>query len=114
MTTEDSSANSPIDIKRLEKAAEVLKAVAHPVRLKIIEFLRHGEHTVSDLHQSLGTTQAYMSQQLGIMKSRGVLCSRRDGNQVYYALTNPKVVQIIECVCLREALSEDDQDPTGS
>lgn len=96
------TASPPIDIARLEKAAEVLKAVAHPVRLKIIVSLQSGERTVSDLYQTLGTAQAYMSQQLSLMKSKGVVRARRDGNQVYYALTNPKVLQIIHCVCLRD------------
>ncbi len=99
-----------IDISRLEKAAELLKAVAHPVRLLVIRMLRDGERSVSDLYQTIGTSQSYMSQQLNLMKAKGVLTSRRNGNQVLYSLTNPKVVEIVHCVCVQEAMNRDSQN----
>jgi ArsR family transcriptional regulator len=83
---------------QLEAAAQVLKAVAHPLRLRVIELLESGEKTVSELQAALGVAQSSMSQQLIAMKSRGVLSSRRDGNQVYYEIANRDVLLIVHCV----------------
>ena len=87
-----------LDADRLQKAADVLKTVAHPVRLQIIDVLERGEKTVSELSQCLGMQQPYTSQQLNLMKTKGVLSSRREGNLVYYAISNPGVVKVIHCV----------------
>ncbi len=76
----------------------MLKAVAHPLRLRIIELLEGGEMCVSELVDALGTKPAITSQQLGLMRDRGVLMSRRDGNRVYYRVSNPKVLQVIQCI----------------
>ena len=88
----------PIDAERLKKAAEVLKTVAHPVRLQIIDLLESGESSVSELCRSLGVPQPYASQQLNLMKDKGVLSSRRSGTQVFYAVADPRVVKVIHCV----------------
>ncbi|MBN1346375.1 MAG: winged helix-turn-helix transcriptional regulator [Phycisphaerae bacterium] len=82
----------------MERVAHTLKAVAHPLRLRIIESLEHGELCVSELIDRLGAKPAITSQQLGLMKDRGVLESRRDGNRVYYRVSNPNVVRVIQCV----------------
>ena len=74
----------------LEKMAETLKAVAHPIRLQIVNILMNGERSVGELVRKLGTKQSLTSQQLSILKSRGVLKSRRNGNVVYYSIKNKK------------------------
>lgn len=84
--------------EHLEKAAEILKTVAHPLRLRIIDLLEAGEKTVTELAESLDTPQPSMSQQLNLMKSRGILGSRREGNLVYYWIANFNVVKIIHCI----------------
>lgn len=89
---------APLGVKQLERAAEVLKTVAHPVRLQIIDVLERGEKTVSELCQCLGMAQPSTSQHLNLMKARGVLSSRREGNQVFYAISNPAVIKVIHCV----------------
>lgn len=88
----------PLDAVYLQEAADILKTVAHPTRLRIIDILESGEKTVTELSQHLGTQQPYTSQQLNLMKSRGILSSRRDGNQVYYGIANLSVVKVIHCV----------------
>ena len=98
---------SPLQIAHLERAADVLRVVAHPVRLQIIHFLEDGEKTVTEIHQALGIAQAYTSQQLNLMKSRGILASRREGNQVYYRIENRNVLKIIHCVCEEESRMSD-------
>lgn len=89
---------SALETEQLERAADVLKTVAHPVRLKIIDLLEGGEKSVTELCQQLGIQQPYASQQLSLMKNKGVLSSRRNGNQVYYAIANQNVVKVIHCV----------------
>ena len=82
----------------LEKMAETLKAVAHPVRLQIVNILMDGELSVGKLVKKLGTKQSLTSQQLGILKSRGVLKSRRNGNVVIYSLENSGIKNIISSI----------------
>ena len=82
----------------LEKKAETLKAVAHPIRLQIVNILMNGERSVGDLVKRLGTKQSLTSQQLSILKSRGVLKSRRNGNVVYYSLENNGIKNIIASI----------------
>ena len=90
--------DSKIDQARIERAAEVLKTVAHPVRLRIVELLESGEKSVNELKGLLGVTQPLTSQHLSQMRMRGVLGSRRDGSQVYYSIANPDVVKVIHCI----------------
>ena len=82
----------------LESMAETLKAIAHPVRLQIVKILMKGERSVGDLVKTLGTKQSLTSQQLSILKSRGVLKSRRNGNVVFYSLHNKGVRNIMASI----------------
>lgn len=84
--------------------AEVCKTLASPKRLEIIHLLKNGEKTVTDLVELLGVPKANVSQHLAVMRHRGVLASRRDGVNVYYRLSNPKVVKA--CMLMREVLTE--------
>ena len=82
----------------LEKMAETLKAIAHPVRLQIVNILMNGERSVGELVRTLGTKQSLTSQQLSILKSRGVLKSRRNGNVVFYTLQNNGIKNIMASI----------------
>jgi len=82
----------------LEKMAETLKAVAHPVRLQIVNILMNGERSVGELVKRLGTKQSLTSQQLSILKSRGILKSRRNGNVVFYSLENKGIKNIMASI----------------
>ena len=82
----------------LEKKAEMLKAMAHPIRLQIVNILINGERSVGDLVKKLGTKQSLTSQQLSILKLHGVLKSRRNGNVVYYSLENNSIKNIIDSI----------------
>ncbi len=89
----------PIPLRILEQAAETLKAVAHPVRLRIVDLLgRHGEMNVSELVEALDAKPAITSQQLGLMKDRGIAVCRREGNKVYYRLANPNLMRVLDCI----------------
>ena len=97
LATKDPAA-ARIEQERIERAAEVLKTVAHPLRLRIVELLESGEKSVTELKELLGVTQPLTSQHLSQMRMRGVLGSRREGAQVYYAIANPDVVKVIHCI----------------
>lgn len=84
--------------KTAEHVAEVLKAVAHPIRLQIVDLLQIGEMCVGDIVEALGGKQAITSQQLNMMKDKGVLSRRRDGARVYYRIENKNVIKLLHCV----------------
>lgn len=79
-------------------AADVLKAIAHPIRLQIVEVLEGGERCVGEIVEALGEKQAITSQQLNIMKDKGILTSRREGAKMFYHIENPNVVRVLGCV----------------
>jgi ArsR family transcriptional regulator len=87
-----------MDVNVAEHVAEVLKAVAHPVRLQIIELLEHQERCVGQLTDALGVQQAVVSQQLRIMRDRGVLSARREGARVFYHIENPNLINLLHCM----------------
>jgi len=87
-----------IDAKVLAEAAEVIKCLGHPLRLRILEALEGGEKTVSELQEYAGASQAAVSQQLATMRARGVVRNRREGVHVYYRVSEPKVTAILGCI----------------
>lgn len=82
----------------LRESAEVIKCLGHPLRLRLLEELERGERSVTELQEYSGASQAAVSQQLGILKGRGVVDSRRDGVYVYYRVVEPKVYKILACI----------------
>ena len=87
-----------MNTKIAEHVAEVLKAVAHPVRLQIIELLEKKEMCVGEIVDAVGGKQAITSQQLNMMKDKGVLSCRRDGAKVYYRIENKNVIKLLYCI----------------
>jgi len=88
-----------IDSDRLEMAASMLKAIAHPVRIAILKHLEGGKKlTVTEIHELLGIEQSTTSHHLGILKDKGVLCSRREGKKTYYYLKHDILSQIVDCL----------------
>jgi len=83
----------------LERAAGMLKAIAHPVRLKIVGYLEDGKkRTVTEIHKQLGIEQAIASHHLGILKDRGVLASKREGKNTWYFLKHENLKTVLNCV----------------
>ncbi len=78
-----------------EQTAELFKGLAHPTRLQILDLLREGEMCVCHIEASLGKRQAYISQQLMILRETGLVDSRRDGLQVYYRLTQHQLNDLL-------------------
>ena len=82
----------------LEKAAEMLKTMGHPLRLKIVMFLQGGEQTVGAISENIGASQSATSQHLNMMKMKGILKSRRDATMVLYSVARSEVFKIIHCI----------------
>jgi ArsR family transcriptional regulator len=82
----------------LANAAEVIKCLGHPLRLRLLEALEQGEKTVTELQQHAGTTQAAVSQQLATLRARRIVDNRRDGTNVFYRIIEPKVTAILACI----------------
>jgi ArsR family transcriptional regulator len=79
-------------------AAEVLKAMAHPVRLGVIEILADGERTVTQLYEELDCSQSMMSQQLKILCQQKLVDIRKDGTQKYCRLANRDFLKLFDCM----------------
>ncbi len=88
-----------ISMETLREVAPMLRAISHPVRLRIIDLLRDGqEATVSEISKSAGLGQAQTSQQLAVLKGHEVLECRREGQHVFYHLRQPYVCQVLQCI----------------
>ncbi|MCY7358944.1 MAG: metalloregulator ArsR/SmtB family transcription factor [Rudanella sp.] len=88
--------NTADDEKRTEKAAYVLKAVAHPLRIKIIQMLSENkELTVSTIYKNLNAEQSLISHHLINMRDKGILDIRRSGKNSYYFLVDTALSEII-------------------
>jgi len=84
--------------------SDVCKTLASPKRLEILNALKSGEKTVSELVKILGAPKANVSQHLAVMRHAGILKSRRNGVSIYYSVANPKVIKA--CILMREVLTE--------
>jgi DNA-binding transcriptional ArsR family regulator len=80
------------------EAASKLKVMGHPVRLHILDMLRHGEICVCHIETALGKRQAYISQHLMTLRDAGLVSARKDGLQVYYRLSDDLVVDILNLI----------------
>lgn len=90
------------------QASYSLKAMAHPLRLKILCILGgSGEVSVHDIVDQVGTSQSNISQHLSILREKGILASRKDANKVYYRIADPKILQLIGA--MRSAFCNNDR-----
>jgi ArsR family transcriptional regulator len=85
----------PNDPLRLFKA-ELFKALGHPVRLRIVDLLREGERSVSDLQASMELEGSAVSQHLMILRARQIVEPRRDGANVYYRVRHPAIFTMLD------------------
>ncbi len=89
---------SEYDLELFKLKAELCKTFADPKRLIIINELRHGERQVGELAQLLKMPQAIVSRQLALLRSKGVVTPRREGTNVYYSLTDSKIIEACDIV----------------
>ena len=81
-----------------EKQAEIAKAVAHPLRIAVIEFLKDGERCVCDIAEHVGSERSNVSRHLGLMVRAGVLSCHKEGLKVFYTLRTPCIADFLACV----------------
>ena len=81
-----------------ELQAEVIKAVAHPIRLAIVEFLKDGEQCVCEIADHLRSKRSNISRHLALMLTAGILQCRKEGQNIYYTLKTPCLTNFLGCV----------------
>ena len=88
-----------MDIGKLEKVAFVLKTIAHPMRIGIVELLTyHDKLSVNEICERLNSEQSLTSHHLSNMKLKGILSCTRDGKNMYYSLKLTEVTKVIGCI----------------
>jgi DNA-binding transcriptional ArsR family regulator len=88
-----------LDIQKLEMAASKLRAIAHPMRIAIIDLLTENKKlTVTEIYERLNIEQASASHHLNILKNKGLLESKRDGKMILYSLKTTVLANVIECI----------------
>lgn len=86
------------DLERAQHCAEVLKAMAHPIRLRIVAHLCQGNVHVGGLAEQLNVTQAIVSQQLRILRMKGLVLREYEGGFAVYRLGEPKLMDLVRCM----------------
>ncbi|MCG6898282.1 MAG: metalloregulator ArsR/SmtB family transcription factor [Thiocapsa sp.] len=79
----------------IERASRSLKAMSHPLRLKILCTLGDQEVSVQEIVDHVGTSQSNISQHLAILRDKGILASRKDANRVYYRVSDGRTLRLI-------------------
>ena len=104
--------NPPVSIlitrdEDIERASRSMKAMSHPLRLKILCTLGNREFSVQDIVEQVGTSQSNISQHLAILRDKGILACRKDANRVYYRVGDARTLRLIEMMrdvfCMRNA-----------
>jgi DNA-binding transcriptional ArsR family regulator len=76
--------------------AEFFKALAHPLRIRILDALRSGQVSVNELCVRLDAEQTTVSQQLAVLRNRNIVVGRKDGNSVYYSVHDPAIFRLLD------------------
>jgi DNA-binding transcriptional ArsR family regulator len=76
--------------------ASIFRALSHPTRIAILELLRDRELSARNIQEKLGIEQTNLSQHLAILRSHQIVLNRKDGNQVFYSIRNPVLVEVLD------------------
>ncbi len=98
MTDKDDSASTSEEMASLMKQADLCQSLTHPFRLKILRMLGEGRKNVSEIMEVTDKPQPFISQHLRVLREKKVVLTERDGNEVFYTLSDPKIVKICELV----------------
>ncbi|HIE10264.1 MAG TPA: ArsR family transcriptional regulator [Kiritimatiellae bacterium] len=104
--------SSDLSIQELVRMADILRLLAHPYRLKIVEALENGPQPVHKIVQRLGLSQASVSQHLNAMRRVGLLNAERQGREVWYRIADRRSITILQCI-REKRHSADPQTPRG-
>jgi DNA-binding transcriptional ArsR family regulator len=86
------------DLEALGEAAECLRTLAHPLRLRMVQMLLQGEYTVSELGEACDLPTPMASEHLRLMQRSGFLTSEKEGRKVYYKVSEPHLQSILQCI----------------
>ncbi len=91
-----------------EKQAEIAKAIAHPLRIAVVNFLKDGEQCVCDIAQYVGSERSNVSRHLSVMANAGLLEYRKEGLKVIYKLKTPCILDFFSCTtaCLKQQVKD--------
>ena len=99
---------------RFEARARIIKALAHPTRLFIVDQLSQGEQCVCELTEMIGADVSTVSKHLSILKNVGIIQDDKRGTQVFYRLVMPCVLQFLDCVeSMQRSFAEEQMSLTG-
>ena len=100
MTAKTKSVSRPklTPLDALAQAAECLKTLAHPHRLRMVQMLLQGRYTVGELAESCGIPSHMASEHLRLMQRCGFMTSEKDGRKAYYQIAEPHLASIMACV----------------
>jgi DNA-binding transcriptional ArsR family regulator len=91
-------ANQRAETQTYDQQIQIFKVLTHPARLAILEILRDGEHCVCHLEAHLGFRQAYISQQLSVLREAGIIQDRRDGWNIFYRVADQRIYEVLNAV----------------
>ena len=91
-----------------ERQATIARAIAHPVRIAVVDYLKEGEQCVCDIAEYVGSERTNVSKHLAVMTAAGVLESRKEGLKVIYRLKTPCILQCLESAvaCIKKQVEE--------
>jgi DNA-binding transcriptional ArsR family regulator len=101
------------DLSALEQAAECLKLLGHPHRLRMLQMLLQDRFTVGELAEACGIPSPMASEHLRLMQFCGFLESRRDGRCIYYSVAEPHLASIMSCIESRFGVKKVTGSPVG-
>ena len=86
------------EIQQYDLQVQIFKVLTHPVRLAILDILRDGEHCVCHMEAYLGLRQAYISQQLSVLREAGLIQDRREGWNIFYRVADERIYVLLDAV----------------
>lgn len=99
MPSTASSVSHPLPEPLIELIAQRFRVLGEPMRIRLLDCLREGDATVTELQQALGASQQNVSKHLGILHAAGMVSRTKQGNSVRYAISDPAVFELCEQVC---------------
>lgn len=89
------SLEAALSVPVSEVKAELFKALGHPARIRVLEVLSEGEHSVGEMQPLVGIESSHLSQQLGVLRRAGLVTTRKDGASVIYSLADPLLAELL-------------------
>ncbi len=83
---------------QVENTTELLKSIAHPIRLKILCYLMAGEKKVSDIEQQFDSTISNISQHLTVLRKAGIITRRKQANFMFYSISNERIITLMQAL----------------